>query len=116
MKAKIIEVDKEYYICAKGEYPGNDQFVCGTTLGGRISVEPSFGDVLEVYFDFKFYEEGEDGIVVMKKYNNKAIFDDNDRIDTKKVDMNSMWNIKLENIYELENSKHQALIDILNKL
>lgn len=116
MRAKIIDPNKEYYICAKGEYPGNDQFVCGTTLGGRISTNSSFMGVLEVYFDFKFYEKGEDGIVAMKKYNNRAIFDENDIIDTKKVDMNSMWNIKLENIYEIENAKHQALIDILNKL
>lgn len=116
MKAKIIDPNKVYYICSKSEYPGEKQFVCGTVLGGRISTETNYSDVLDVYFDFIFYEESEEGSVVMKKYRNTGVFDDNDKIDYRKVNRKSMWGVNLENIQEVENPKHQALIDIITKL
>ena len=117
-KMKKWIVGQQYYICCDADPAVDYQFVIGLVDGGRIT-PGIWGGIADVYFDFVFFQQDEEGkYTFMKEYENTSVFNrgSND-IDYKGLNMNSMWSVEAKEIQSMpDNVEAQVIKDIFERL
>ena len=109
-----FDLEKLYYVFADGLW-GNSEFVSGVVLGKHIDPIVYNNVIVEVYFDYKFYEKDEYGLNICQKFQHSGSYDENGMMNGK-LDSDSVWGVDANNIMLVSHPKHQAIIDLFTRI